>query len=75
MKNPPVDYLQHPIALLDVTDVIERLGVSRQTVYNLLNSGEIPSMIVGKRRRKISAVALQEYLERRHAESQDEQRG
>ena len=49
-----------------VPDVIAALGLSRPTVYNLINSGELPSLKVGKRR-LIRAEALDRFLADREA--------
>lgn len=46
----------------DVTEAMQILGISRQTLYDLLNSGELRSFILGRRRRKISRRALEEYI-------------
>lgn len=48
--------------LLDVTEVAEYLGRSRSGVYNLLASGELPSVRVGKHRR-VREDDLERYIE------------
>lgn len=42
------------------------LGVSRPTVCNMVDSGELPGRIVGKRDRRIPMSAIRRYLERQH---------
>ena len=39
------------------------LGISRETMYRLLNSGEIRSRKIGERRRVIPKAVLREYLD------------
>lgn len=36
--------------LLDLTTAAERLGVGRSTIYGLLNSGDLASVKIGRRR-------------------------
>lgn len=60
---PPVDRL-----MLRPTEVAESIGVSRSKVYELINSGEIPSMMVGKTRR-VPLDRLREWMDRRLAEA------
>jgi excisionase family DNA binding protein len=57
--------LQQPQAgrLLRVKEVAERLGISRQKVYELLNMGEIKSLAIGRSRR-ISPVEVAEFIAR-----------
>jgi excisionase family DNA binding protein len=47
--------------LLTVEQVQERLPLHRSTIYELLESGKLRSVRIG-RRRLISASALQEYI-------------
>lgn len=44
-------------------DAAQILGVSRATIYNLMNAGEIPSVKIGRCRR-IRHEALIAYLDR-----------
>lgn len=46
---------------LSVREAAEQLGVSRATVYGLINSGNLPSVKIGSRR-LISREALREWL-------------
>lgn len=55
---------------LNVTDAAAELGVSRAHVYVLMKSGELPSLLIG-RRRKIRAAAISEYLQRRESQPYD----
>lgn len=48
--------------------LMERLEVGRSTAYNLINSGEIPSLKY-KRVVRISEDAVDEFIERKEAES------
>jgi excisionase family DNA binding protein len=48
-------------ALLTVNEVASRLNVTRATVYNLMNKGEIPYTVVGQRRR-IEESAIDGYI-------------
>jgi excisionase family DNA binding protein len=50
--------------LLTVPQTMERLKVSRWTLYNLIRSGELASVVVGQRCRRIPAHALTAYLNR-----------
>lgn len=49
--------------LLRVADVCERLALSRSEVYELLGSGELPSVKLGRARR-IADDDLEEYIKR-----------
>lgn len=47
-------------------EVAERLAVSRDTVYRLIASGELPSVQIGPRAAlRVEATALAEYIESR----------
>lgn len=52
-----------PLAGLSVEEVMESTGLSRQTVYNQINSGALRSFKVG-RRRLVSPSALQSWVKR-----------
>lgn len=43
------------------------LGMSRPMVYRLLDSGELPARVVGRRDRRIPMSAIRRYVERRGA--------
>lgn len=49
--------------LVTINEACERLQLGRSTVYDLLRSGDLPSVKVG-RRRLIAASALEQYVER-----------
>lgn len=49
------------VELLKVAEVAETLRVSRMTVYRMVNSGELPSVHVGRTVR-IHAAAVEDYL-------------
>ena len=48
----------------DVPDVMAYLGCSRPTIYNLINSGELESFLIGNRR-KITDRAVHEMIARK----------
>lgn len=50
--------------LLTVPEAMALLKVSRWTVYNLIRSGELTSILVGERCRRIPAAALDAYVTR-----------
>lgn len=47
--------------LLTVPEAMAQLNVSRWTLYNLIRSGELPSVTIGRCRR-IPATALDDYI-------------
>jgi len=53
--------------LLKPGEAADLLGVSRSTIYQLMGSGEVPSMRVGKLLR-VPAAALQRWVNERAAE-------
>lgn len=53
----------------DVSEAMQILGVSRQTIYHLLNSGALRSFVLGRRRRKISRKAIEEYIARQESQA------
>lgn len=55
--------------LLTVPEAMERLKISRWTLYNLIRSGELRSVIVGERCRRIPLDALHDYLNDRMREA------
>jgi excisionase family DNA binding protein len=59
----PTPLAQTMTRLLNVREVADRLGVSRNKVYELLYKGEIHSLAIGRTRR-ISPVALAEFISR-----------
>ncbi|GAA4511634.1 helix-turn-helix transcriptional regulator [Nonomuraea ferruginea] len=50
--------------LLTVPQAMAALKVSRWTLYNLIRSGELPSIVVGVRCRRIPSSALDAYVTR-----------
>jgi excisionase family DNA binding protein len=50
--------------LLTVPEAMALLKVSRWTVYNLIRSGELTSILVGERCRRIPTSALDAYVTR-----------
>ncbi|MGI5285138.1 helix-turn-helix domain-containing protein [Nonomuraea polychroma] len=50
--------------LLTVPQAMAALKVSRWTLYNLIRSGELGSIIVSVRCRRIPATALNDYVTR-----------
>jgi excisionase family DNA binding protein len=56
--------------LLTVQQVIERLHLSRSSVYELISSGEIPSLKIGRARR-VSEDDLDRFIAERIAGSGD----
>jgi excisionase family DNA binding protein len=55
------DWSEVPVACT-VEEARHVLGISRETMYRLLRSGEIRSRKVGERRRVIPKTVLREYL-------------
>jgi excisionase family DNA binding protein len=55
------DWDQVPV-VCTVEEARHVLGVSRETMYRLIRSGEVPSQKVGERRRVILKTVLREYL-------------
>lgn len=58
-----------PRLLLTVEQAAEALGVGRDAVYDLINSGELTSIRIGSRR-LISVEALRRFIEKREAEAE-----
>ncbi|WP_308250369.1 helix-turn-helix domain-containing protein [Sphaerisporangium fuscum] len=50
--------------MLTVPDVMTKLRVSRWTVYKLIRSGELESVLVSERCRRIPQSALHDYMTR-----------
>jgi len=50
--------------LLTVTDAMARLKISRWTLYKLIRSGELASVLVSERCRRIPESALDDYVTR-----------
>lgn len=55
---------------LQMSDVAEELSVSLSQVYHMVRSGELPAIKVGGRGQwRIERVRLEEYIQRRYAET------
>lgn len=50
--------------LLRPEDAARTLGVSRAALYELLARGELESVLVGRRSRRVPAAAIHEYIDR-----------
>lgn len=50
--------------MLTVPEVMAKLKVSRWTLYTLIRSGELASIVVGVRCRRIPESALNDYVTR-----------
>ena len=55
---------QPPERLLTVMDVAQYLGIGRDSVFGLLRTGELKSILIRKRLRRITPDQLREYLAR-----------
>ena len=51
-----------PDKLITVKEAADRLSVSVRTVYRLMDSGALPSFRVGPKSRRISEVALDNFI-------------
>jgi excisionase family DNA binding protein len=49
-------------AAYSVSEVAEQLGISRESVFRLLRAGELGSILIGKRGRRVTAGQLDDYL-------------
>ncbi|MFI0483379.1 helix-turn-helix domain-containing protein [Actinomadura sp. 9N215] len=64
-RHPDGDEAHHdlpPERLLTVMDVAHCLGISRDSVFALLRTGELKSLLIRKRARRITPAQLNEYL-------------
>ncbi|MGP3950093.1 excisionase family DNA-binding protein [Streptomyces sp. 7N604] len=50
--------------VLTVDEAARRLGIGRTTMFALVSSGEVRSVLIGRRMRRIPAQALKEYIDR-----------
>jgi excisionase family DNA binding protein len=48
-----------------IPEVMERLQVSRWTVYELIHKRELESILIGRRTRRVPVKALDDYITRR----------
>jgi excisionase family DNA binding protein len=51
-----------------ITEVMERLQVSRWMVYELIHKRELDSIRIGRRIRRVPVDALEDYIARRREE-------
>ncbi|MDD3570368.1 MAG: helix-turn-helix domain-containing protein [Lachnospiraceae bacterium] len=51
--------------ILTPKEVMEILGISKNTLYQLINNGEIPATRLGRKLWRIQKQALMEFLEKR----------
>jgi len=63
----PAPIAAHPRMLLSVNDVAVELGCGRDTVYRLIASGQLRSITVGGRLRRIRVEDLRAYIDSRVA--------
>jgi len=50
--------------MLKVQEVANRLNVSAQTVYRLIDNGELPAIRVGRHRLRVEEQALERFIEK-----------
>jgi len=53
--------------LLRPSDVMKATALGRSTIYEMLRSGELPSIRVGKRNRRVSVSALEAWINEKAA--------
>lgn len=56
-----------PKLLLKPSEVAQRLGIGKTKVYDLIGRGELPALRLGPRCARISASALDAWIERQTA--------
>ena len=49
--------------VLSINETMEILGISRNLLYNLIHTGTIPAMRIGKKLWRINKQALIKYIE------------
>jgi excisionase family DNA binding protein len=64
-KQAPTSAPDRPAAFLRVSRVAELLDISRPSVYELINNGDLKGVIRVGSRLRISATALDEYVKSR----------
>ena len=52
----------HPRMMLTVPEVAAELGCGRDTVYALIASGNLPSVLIGARLRRVRRQDLEQYI-------------
>ncbi len=61
---------------LELADVAEELNISARQAYTLVRSGELPAIQVGGRGQwRVEATVLEEYIQRKYAETREMVRG
>lgn len=61
---------------LELADVAEELNISVRQAYTLVRSGDLPAIRVGGRGQwRVEATVLEEYIQRKYAETRDMVRG
>lgn len=65
MTSPAAASPPQPRMLLSVNEVATELGCGRDTVYRLLTSGQLPSLTIGGRLRRIRREDLRAYIDSR----------
>ena len=50
--------------MLKVQEVANRLSVSAQTVYRLIDNGELPAIRVGRHRLRVEEQSLERFIEK-----------
>jgi excisionase family DNA binding protein len=62
--NIPNQIPASPVRLLNLQQTADLLGVSVRTVHRYIAAGQIPSLVLGGRTRRIRNTALEDFLER-----------
>lgn len=62
MSNPTTAEVPLPRMMLSVSEVAAELGCGRDTVYTLIASGQLASVLVGERLRRIRRPDLERYI-------------
>ncbi|GLY14881.1 DNA-binding protein [Kineosporia sp. NBRC 101677] len=61
---------------LELADVAEELNISVRQAYTLVRSGELPAIQVGGRGQwRVETAVLEEYIQRKYAETREMVRG
>jgi excisionase family DNA binding protein len=69
MTNQTLSYVRGREKMVSAQQLADRWGVSRDTIYRLMNTGELrPWYVIGNQRRVPESV-VEEYLEKRRRES------
>lgn len=57
--------------LLTVQRAADELGISKSKMFTLLSSGDIASLLIGPKIRRVPRAALEEYIAKKLAEAAD----